>query len=177
MEKIISNEEIDAVKLETASRIIKELQDDIKSFVSVGYGPFVAAIYDENYNLIVKTANSVVIENNSNAHAEIKSIQCAEEKFKTYDLSPYNLKIYITSEPCMMCVGAIMWSGIKEVYYGVTSSEVEKITGFDEGYKPNWIEEFKKRGITVYGNIESELGKQELKKYIQSGQKIYMPER
>ena len=36
-----------------------------------------------------------------------------------------------------------MWSGIKAVYFGVPSKRVEEITGFDEGFKPNWFDEFK----------------------------------
>ena len=74
-----------------------------------------------------------------------------------------------------MCAGAIMWSGIKTVYFGVPSSEVEKITGFDEGYKPNWIKEFKKRGITVYGNIEPKAGEKVLQEYVNSGKETYKP--
>ena len=74
-----------------------------------------------------------------------------------------------------MCAGAIMWSGIKTVYFGVPSSEVEKITGFDEGYKPNWIKEFKKRDITVYGNIEPKAGEKVLQEYVKSGKEIYKP--
>ena len=56
-----------------------------------------------------------------------------------------------------------------------TLQDVEKITGYDEGFKPNWLEEFSKRGIEVYGNIESELGKEVLKKYIADGKIIYKP--
>ena len=74
-----------------------------------------------------------------------------------------------------MCVGGIMWSGIKEVYYSVPSKDVEKITGFDGEFKPHWFKEFKKRGIIVYGNIETKLGKQELKKYMKAGNDVYKP--
>lgn len=177
MGKIISNEKIDAVKVETARRIIKELLFEMPDYTEQDCGPFVAAIYDKNNNLVVKTANSVIKSINSNAHAEMKAIKFAEEKFGTYDLSPYNLKLYVTSEPCIMCIGAIMWSGIREVYYGVPSKTVEKITGFDEGFKPNWLKEFKKRGIVVYGNIEHESGEKELARYVKDGKKIYQPAR
>ena len=68
-----------------------------------------------------------------------------------------------------------MWSGIKEVYFGVSSFDVEKITGFDEGFKPNWFEEFKKRNISVYGKIEEEKGKQILQSYVDMGNIIYKP--
>lgn len=175
--KVISNEKIDKKKVENASRIITELQKDLQSYTEQGSGPFVAAIYDDKGNLIVKVANSVVNENCSNNHAEMNVIKAAEEKLGTYDLSPYNLSLYVTSEPCMMCIGGIMWSGIKHVYYGVPSRVVEKITGFDEGFKPNWFAEFKKRGITVYGNIEPKIGENELRKYVKDGKRVYKPSR
>ena len=108
-------------------------------------------------------------------HAEVNTIKKAHEKFKEYSLAPEDLTIYVNAEPCIMCAGAIMWSGIKTVYFGVPSSEVEKITGFDEGYKPNWIKEFKKRGITVYGNIEPKAGDKILQEYVNSGKEIYKP--
>ena len=173
--KVISNEKIDNNKVETAVKIITELQNDIPSFANNGSGPFVAAVYDDKGNLVAKTANSVVNEQCSNNHAEVNVIKLAEEKLKTYDLSPYNLKLYVTAEPCIMCLGAIMWSGIKEVYYGVPSKSVERITGFDEGFKPHWFKEFKKRGIVVYGNIEPSLGEKELKDYVNCGHTIYKP--
>ena len=77
----------------------------------------------------------------------------------------------------MMCLGAILWSGIKKIYYSVSTKDVEEITGFDEGIKPDWINEFKKRGIEVFGNIEEEMGKKLLFNYVNSNKKIYKPER
>ena len=175
--KVISNEKIDKEKVQTASKIIKGLQNDMKSYTAKGSGPFVAAIYDQKGKLVVKVANSVVNEKCSNNHAEMNAIKAAEKKLKTYDLAPYNLKLYVTAEPCIMCIGGIMWSGIREVYYGVPSKTVEKITGFDEGFKPHWFKEFKKRGIIVYGNIEPEIGEEQLHKYVNSNKKIYKPSR
>ncbi|MCR5265539.1 MAG: hypothetical protein K6E29_02970 [Cyanobacteria bacterium RUI128] len=175
--KVVSNEKIDKAKVKTATKIITELQNDMQSFTKNGSGPFVAAIYDDKGNLVVKVANSVVNEHCSNNHAEMNAIKAAEEKLGTYDLAPYNLKLYVTAEPCIMCVGGIMWSGIKEVYYGVPSKTVEKITGFDEGFKPQWFREFKKRGIIVYGNIEPKLGEKELRRYVKAGKEVYKPSR
>ena len=175
--KVISNEKIDNKKVENAGRIIAGLQNDMQSFTKNGSGPFVAAIYDEKGNLVVKVANSVVNEQCSNNHAEMNAIKAAESKLGTYNLAPYNLKLYVTAEPCMMCIGGIMWSGIREVYYGVPSKTVENITGFDEGFKPHWFKEFKKRGIVVYGNIEPKIGEQELHKYMNAGKEVYKPTR
>lgn len=174
---IISNEPVNKSKVDRAYEIISALQTEMKKFTDCGSGPFLAAIFDKSGNLIIKTSNSVVNDVCSHNHAEINAIKEVEKIYGTYDLSEYDLSLYITAEPCMMCVGAILWSGIKHVYYGIPSESVEKITGFDEGFKPDWLEEFRKRGITVYGNIAPELGEQALREYIENGLTVYKPER
>lgn len=174
---IIANTKIDEEKLFFAKKIIAGLQQELPTLIANGSGPFLAAIYDEKGNLIAKEANSVIREKCSHNHAEMNTIRAAEKSLNTYDLSSHNLRLYVSAEPCIMCLGGIMWSGIKEVYYSVPSKLVEEITGFDEGFKPNWHEEFKKRGITVYGNIETESGIEVLKNYVTYGHKVYRPER
>ena len=176
-DNVVANEEIDEKKLAQAKKIIADLQNELSDYINRGSGPFLAAIYDINGNLIAKEANSVVSGVCSHNHAEMNTIKAAEKNLNTFDLSPYNLRLYVTAEPCIMCVGGIMWSGIKEVYYGVPSKRVEEITGFDEGFKPDWLEEFKKRGITVYGNIEVAAGEKVLKEYVAKGHIVYKPER
>lgn len=175
--RVISNQKINKEKLEKAREILIDLQKEALIQIEQGKGPFLAAIYDENYNLIAKMANSVIEEQCSNNHAEMNTIKKAQENLQTYDLAKYNLSLYVTSEPCIMCLGGIMWSGIKSLYYGVPSNVVEKITGFDEGFKPNWFKEFKKRGIFVCGKIEQEIGEKVLINYIKSGKEIYKPSR
>lgn len=175
--KVVANEKINIGKVETAQKILLELQKDTATLIENGYGPFVAAIYDENGELVVKTVNTVLNDKCSNSHAEMNAIKEAEKKLNTHDLASYNLSLYVTSEPCIMCLGGIMWSGIKNVYYGVPSNKVEEITDFDEGFKPHWFKEFKKRGIIVYGNIEPEAGEEVLRDYVNSGKTIYKPSR
>lgn len=80
--KVISNEKIDKQKVENASKIIAQLQKEMSSFTDKGSGPFVAAIYDDRGNLIVKVANSVVNEHCSNNHAEMNAIKEAEKKIR-----------------------------------------------------------------------------------------------
>ncbi len=174
---VVANEEINPQKLAKAQEIIRRLQAELKTYIHNGSGPFLAAVYDEQGNLVAQTANSVVTEGCSNNHAEMNVIKATEKALETYDLSSRRLSLYVTAEPCMMCLGGIMWSGIKEVYYSVPSKRVEEITGFDEGFKPNWFDEFKRRGITVYGNIEVELGEDVLRAYVSEGNTVYQPER
>lgn len=163
--------------MEKHSQIIKKIIEVARINVEKGFGPFLAAIFDEEGNLIAEASNSVIKDGCSNHHAEVNAIKIAEKKFGTYDLSKYNLSLYVSAEPCMMCLGAILWSGIKRIYFSVPTKDVEKITGFDEGIKPNWIEEFQKRGIEVFGGIEVEEGKKLLSYYINSKKEIYKPKR
>ena len=156
---------------------ILEVHKKTAEIVKKGNGPFFASVYDEKGNIVAEAGNSVVKDQCPVYHAEVNAIRATCAKLGTYDLAPYNLSLYVNAEPCIMCVGAIMWSGIKHVYYGVPSKRVEEITGFDEGFKPHWFKEFKKRGIIVYGNIETELGEQELHNYVNNGKKIYKPSR
>ena len=174
---IIANEEPDTAKIARARRIIAGLQHDLEGYTAEGSGPFVAAVYDGEGNLVAKMPNTVVSDKCSHNHAEMNVIKAAEEKLGTHDLISFNMKLYCTSEPCAMCLGGIMWSGIKEVYYGVPTDSVEKITGFDEGCKSGWLDYFKKCGIVVYGNIERELGEQALRNYMAKGGTIYQPRR
>lgn len=159
------------------SEMIKYVHEKSLENIEKGFGPFYAVVCDAAGNIISEASNSVINDMCSNCHAEMNAIKMAEKKLGNYDLSSYNLSICITAEPCMMCIGAILWSGIKKVYFSVSTKDVEEITGFDEGFKPNWEQEFKKRGIEVYGGIEVEKGKEILKKYVASNKTIYKPAR
>lgn len=174
---ISANSPISKSELQKAQKIMLQVHEKTAEGVKNGKGPFYAEIYDKDGNLIAASSNSVVEDNCSVYHAEINALRKAHEYYKRYDLAPENLTIYVNAEPCIMCAGAIMWSGVKTIYFGVPSKDVEKLTGFDEGFKPNWIKEFKKRDITVYGNIEQQEGEQVLQDYVNSGKEIYKPTR
>ena len=76
----------------------------------------VGAILVKN-NLIIATAhNQTIAKNDGTAHAEIQLIRKAGEKLKNYRLTESSL--YVTLEPCTMCLGAIMHARIKRVIYG-----------------------------------------------------------
>jgi len=163
--------------LKFANEVISKLHKETEDQIENGFGPFLAAIYDKNGKLIAKMPNTVIKDQCSLNHAEVNTIKEAQRVLNTYDLSPYDLSIYVNAEPCIMCSGAIMWSGIKHVYYSVSSKDVEAITGFDEGYKPDWIGQFQKRNISVVGGLQTEEGKKVLQKYVDTGKHIYKPNR
>ena len=61
--------------------------------------------------------------NDATLHAEIVAISEACKKIGDWRLD--DCAIYITLEPCMMCIGAIMESRIKNIYYGTIRQGVQ----------------------------------------------------
>ena len=100
-------------------------------------GPFGAVITDKEGNIIAKGNNMVLANNDPTAHAEVQAIREACKKLNTHDLSGYIL--YTSCEPCPMCLSAIIWANIKEVYYACTREDAGKI-GFRDDIIYDYLE-------------------------------------
>ncbi len=98
-------------------------------------GPFGAVIVKDE-EVIAVASNTVLKDNDPTAHAEINAIRKACKKLGTYDLK--NCELYTTAYPCPMCLSAIIWANIKEVYYGAELKDTEKI-GFRDDFIYNFI--------------------------------------
>lgn len=97
-------------------------------------GPFGAAIVKDG-EVICVSSNTVLGTHDPTAHAEINAIREAGKKLKTHDLSGCTL--YATGYPCPMCLSAIIWANIKEVYYGTDLEDAEEI-----GFRDDFIYEY-----------------------------------
>ena len=100
-------------------------------------GPFGAIIVDKEGNIISNGNNQVLKNNDPTAHAEIVAIREACKKLSSYDLKDYTL--YTSCEPCPMCLSAIIWANIKEVYYGCIKEDAGKI-----GFRDDMIYDYLK---------------------------------
>ena len=76
----------------------------------------VGAIIVKDGKIVSRAHNLKESKNSSTAHAEILAIEKANKKLKAWRLE--NCEMYITLEPCMMCMGAIINSRIKKIYIG-----------------------------------------------------------
>ncbi len=76
----------------------------------------IGAVIVQNDRIIVKTHNRRNIEKNAILHAELIAIDEACKILNTRLLSDCDL--YVTLEPCPMCAGAIIQSGIRRLYFG-----------------------------------------------------------
>ena len=98
--------------------------------VKNGGGPFGAVIV-RNGELIATGVNRVTDSCDPTAHAEINAIRNACQRLKTFNLK--GCELYTSCEPCPMCLGAIYWAHIDQVYYGNTKDDARQI-GFDDSF-------------------------------------------
>lgn len=145
------------------------MQDYFKKAIDEAYigiknkegGPFGAVIVSKDGKIIGCGHNEVIKFNDPTLHAEMVAIKNASKNINNYDLS--GCKIYTTSEPCPMCLSAIIWSNIKEIYYLTNRYEVSKI-GFRDELIYDYFEN-KKQDIIKISKIENIDGKKLLNDY------------
>lgn len=107
--------------------------------IEKGGGPFGAVIVrrgeDGKQDVVIATAgNSVTIDNDPTAHAEVNAIRIASQRLGRFNLD--DCEIYCSCEPCPMCLGAIYWARLRHVYFGCTRKDAE-----DAGFSDNMIYE------------------------------------
>ena len=116
-------------------------------------GPFGAVIVKDGK--IISSAHNTVVESmDATAHAEINCIRKASQILATHDLN--DCILYTSAEPCPMCLSAIIWANIKEVYYCNTKKDAEDI-GFRDDMIYEYIKGNKKEVINLHhiDNIEA----------------------
>ena len=98
--------------------------------VRTGGGPFGAVIVRGD-EIIAEASNSVTIDNDPTAHAEVNCIRKATRRLGTFDLA--GCDIYTSCEPCPMCLGAIYWAHLDRIFYGNDRKDAAAI-GFDDDF-------------------------------------------
>ncbi|MFC1574922.1 nucleoside deaminase [Gemmatimonadota bacterium] len=91
-------------------------------------GPF-GAVVVRGGEIVGEGWNRVVETSDPTAHAEVVAIRDAARRTGIHDLA--GCVIYCSCEPCPMCISAIHWARIGEVYYACTSQDAAQ-AGFDD---------------------------------------------
>ena len=109
--------------------MMRAIELSIESAKSKG-GPF-GSVVVKNNKIIAEGSNKVTMNNDPTAHGEIVAIRDACQKLNTFDLSSCDL--YSSCEPCPMCLSAIYWSRITNVFYANTRIDAKTID-FDDSF-------------------------------------------
>lgn len=106
------------------TRFLKAAIAESLHSVKKGSSPFGAVVVKEG-KIIARAHNMVVPNADPTAHAEVMAIRKACKKLKTFDLT--GCALYTSCEPCPMCLNAIKWSNITEIWYAATRDDADAI--------------------------------------------------
>ena len=109
----MTNEEYIEIALKEASKAYK------KDEVPVG------AVIVKNGKILAKAYNKRESSRDATSHAEILCIKKACKKIKDFRL--LDCDIYVTLEPCLMCLGALLNARVRTIYFGASINKRESI--------------------------------------------------
>ena len=93
-------------------------------------GPFGCVIVRRG-EIVARGQNRVTSTNDPTAHAEVTAIREACTALGKFSLD--DCELYTSCEPCPMCLAAIYWARIPQVFYGNTRADAAAI-GFDDDF-------------------------------------------
>jgi len=125
----------------------------------------VGAVLIQNEKLVARAHNQPILNHDPTAHAEVEVIRKAGKKLKNYRLSGSTL--YVTLEPCIMCLGAIMHARIERVVFGASDPN----TGVCGSKADLTSEEFFTHKIKVDGGVLADENKEILQSFFKSRRK------
>ena len=140
-------------------------------------GPFGAAVFEqESGRLVGVGVNRVTPLNNSVLHGEIVAFMMAQQRIGSYTLGAPGMprhELATSCDPCAMCLGAALWSGVKRVVCGASREDAMALR-FDEGpVFPESFEYLARRGVEVVRGVLRDEGAAVLKMYRERSGAIY----
>lgn len=140
-------------------------------------GPFGAAIFErDSGRLVAAGVNSVTRLNNCTLHGEMVAFMMAQAALGSFSLGMPGMPAHelVTScEPCAMCLGAILWSGVTRVVCGAARADATELR-FEEGpVFPESYRYLEARGIEIVHEVLREEARAVLRLYRSSGGEIY----
>jgi tRNA(Arg) A34 adenosine deaminase TadA len=120
--------------------------------------------------------NSVVRYNNCTLHGEMVAFMMAQQRVGSFTLNAPSLpahELYTSCEPCAMCLGATLWSGVRRVVYGAAREDASRLN-FEEGpVFPESYRYLEVRGIEIVRNVLRDEARAALDAYRAKSGKIY----
>jgi tRNA(Arg) A34 adenosine deaminase TadA len=140
-------------------------------------GPFGAAIFEKNSGRLVAVGmNSVVRLSNCTLHGEMVAFMMAQRVVGSFSLNAPGLpehELFTSCEPCAMCLGATLWSGVRRIVCGAGRQDASRLD-FEEGpVFPASYEYLEDRGIQVVRGLLRDEARAVLELYRAGNGKIY----
>lgn len=101
--------------MEQKEKYMRDAIRQAKKAAAIGEVPIGCVIVYQD-QIIGRGYNRRMIDKNTLSHAELNAIRKADKKLNDWRLD--GCEMYVTTEPCQMCAGAIVQARIKKVYIG-----------------------------------------------------------
>src|SRR5206468_1997549 len=138
---------------------------------------FGAAIFERDSGRLVAVGmNSVVRLNNCTLHGEMVAFMMAQRRLGSFTLNAPGLpphELFTSCEPCAMCLGATLWSGVRRVVYGAGRDDASRLN-FEEGpVFPESYRYLEDRGIAIVRGVLRDEARDVLERYRDKRGTIY----
>ena len=107
---------------------LREAIQMAEASVRLGGGPFAALVVRDG-EIVGRGNNRVTLNRDPTAHAEVQAIRAACEHVGDFRLSGCTL--YVSCEPCPMCLAASYWARLERVVYAASAADAAAV-GFDD---------------------------------------------
>ena len=142
-------------------------------------GPFGAAVLEIGSGILVAGVNLVIAGSSSVLHAEMVALMFAQHRVGSFSLrsatGPAH-QLVTSCEPCAMCLGATLWSGVTRLVMGAAREDAMAV-GFEEGpVFPESYAYIAARGVQTVRGVRRAEAAALLRTYHDNGGPIYNPD-
>lgn len=92
---------------------------------AAGNGPYGSLLVGPGGDVLAEDRNTIVVDDDITAHPELKLARWAARELDAGTAA--GTTMYTSCEPCGMCAGALVWSGIGRVVYGLSTAQLREL--------------------------------------------------
>lgn len=147
-------------------KFIRRAMELAKCAVQQGEVPVGALIVDESGTILSEAWNRSIASHDATAHAEILAIRRAGERLGNYRLPATTL--YVTLEPCPMCVGAMIHARIQRLVFAAHDPKSGAAGG-----RLDWLNDpAHNHQLQVTGGVMAEAASEQLRAFFRERRKV-----
>ena len=113
----------------TEQRLLREAIALSRAARDAGNQPYGALLADADGQVLLEACNTQLTERDVTAHAELNLVRAASQRLDRDTLA--GCTVYASGEPCPMCAGALYWSGVGRVVFGLSIESMNALGGPD----------------------------------------------
>ena len=107
----------------------------------------IGAVVVMNESIVARAYNRPIAASDPTAHAEVLALRDAAAHVGNYRLT--GARVYVTVEPCLMCVGALVHARVQEVVFGAVEPRWGALVSILRGHEIPGVN----HRITVTGGV------------------------